>query len=95
MDISLGVLFENSIVCYVFYAIWFWGAVHGLCGCVWFLGAVCFWFAWLWVLLGVGLGYVVWFSGLCTGFSLAVWLGFCWFCLESLILAQDERWRRA
>ncbi|WP_309314085.1 hypothetical protein, partial [Actinomyces johnsonii] len=50
----LGVLFENSIVCHVFYAIWFWGAVHGLFGCVWFLGAVCFWFAWLWVLLGVG-----------------------------------------
>ena len=52
----MGVLFENSIVCHVFYVIWFWGAVHGLFGCVWFLGAVCFWFAWLWVLLGVGLG---------------------------------------
>ena len=52
----LGVLFENSIVCHVFYAIWFWGAVRGLFGCVWFLGAVCFWFAWLWVLFGVGLG---------------------------------------
>ena len=41
------------------------------------------------------------FLGCCTdfGFWLAVcgWLGleFCWFCLESLILAQDERWRRA
>ena len=44
----------------------------------------------------LGLGWaLVWFSGLCTGFSLAVWLGVCWFCLESLILAQDERWRRA
>ena len=41
------------------------------------------------------------FLGCCTdfGFWLAVvcgWLGLvCWFCLESLILAQDERWRRA
>ena len=99
MDISLGVLFENSIVCYVFYAIWFWGAVHGLFGCVWFLGAVCFWFAWLWVLLGVGLGFglVFWaLYWLCSGWLLFWgWLGFCWFCLESLILAQDERWRRA
>ena len=68
MDISLGVLFENSIVCHVFYAIWFWGAVHGLFGCVWFLGAVCFWFAWL-LLWGLGWA-LVWFSGLCTGFAL-------------------------
>ena len=51
---------------------------------------------------GVGLG-LVWFSGLftdcCSGlascFVVWGWLGFCWFCLESLILAQDERWRRA
>ena len=100
MDISLGVLFENSIVCHVFYAIWFWGAVHGLFGCVWFLGAVCFWFAWLCFFV-VGLGWawsgfldcVLTFFGVLAGcFG---WLGFCWFCLESLILAQDERWRRA
>ena len=58
-----------------------------------------FWLLWL----GVGWGYVVWFSGLftdcCSGlascFVVWGWLGFCWFCLESLILAQDERWRRA
>ena len=51
---------------------------------------------------GVGLR-LVWFSGLftdcCSGlascFVVWGWLGFCWFCLESLILAQDERWRRA
>ena len=49
----------------------------------------------------LGLGWaLVWFSGLCTdccsGWLLFWgWLGFCWFCLESLILAQDERWRRA
>ena len=44
----------------------------------------------------LGLGWaLVWFSGLVLTVALAVWLGFCWFCLESLILAQDERWRRA
>ena len=43
MDISLGVLFENSIVCHVFYAMAL-GAAHV---CVWFLGLVLFWFAWL------------------------------------------------
>ena len=33
--------------------------------CVWFLGLVLFWFAWL-LFVGVGWGYVVWFSGLCA-----------------------------
>ena len=33
--------------------------------CVWFLGLVLFWFAWL-LFVGVGWGYVVWFSGLFT-----------------------------
>ena len=40
------------------------------------------------VLLGPGSGW----------FLVGGWPGFgfgCWFCLESLILAQDERWRRA
>ena len=58
---SVGVLFENSIVCHVFYAMAL-GAAHDF-GCVWFLGfcfvlvclALCVW--------GVGLG-LVWFSGL-------------------------------
>ena len=55
----MGVLFENSIVCYVFYAIWSWG----LRLVVWFLGLVLFWFAWLLaVVVGgwVGLGLVFW-----------------------------------
>ena len=91
----LGVLFENSIVCHVFYAIWFWGAVR-LCG---FLGLFVFGLPGSGFCLGLGWA-LVWFSGLCTdccsGWLLFWgWLGFCWFCLESLILAQDERWRRA
>ena len=57
----MGVLFENSIVCHVFYAIAL-GAAHG---CVWFLGFVLFWFAWSSFLLLWGLGWaLVWFSGL-------------------------------
>ena len=100
-DIWLGVLFENSIVCHVFYAIWSWGLRMVVCG---FWGLFCFGLPGFWLLwLGVGWGYVVWFSGLftdcCSGlascFVVWGWLGFCWFCLESLILAQDERWRRA
>ena len=55
---SVGVLFENSIVCHVFYAM----ALEAAHVCVWFLGLVLFWFAWLSV-VGVGLG-LVWFSGL-------------------------------
>ena len=71
-----------------------------VCGC-W--GLVLFWFAWPSFLLLWGLGWA-WsgFLDCCTdvGFWLAIclWLvgaWFCWFCLESLILAQDERWRRA
>ena len=46
---------------------------------------------------GWGLGGAMWsgFLGFVLTVALAFWLGFCWFCLESLILAQDERWRRA
>ena len=93
----MGVLFENSIVCHVFYAMAL-GAAHV---CVWFLGLVLFWFAWLLaVVVGgwVGPGLVFWavLTVALAGSVLVVWgwLGFCWFCLESLILAQDERWRR-
>ena len=41
------------------------GAAHGLFGCVWFLGLVLFWFAWLllWGFVGCVLGViVVWFD---------------------------------
>ena len=55
IEFRLGVLFENSIVCHVFYAMAL-GAAHDF-GCVWFLGFVLFWFAWLLVLFGVGLGF--------------------------------------
>ena len=94
---SVGVLFENSIVCHVFYAMALGAAHVG----VWFLG-FCFVLVCL-ALFVVGLGWA-WsgFLDCCTdcGFWLAacLWLvgaWFCWFCLESLILAQDERWRRA
>ena len=81
------------------------GAAHGgllfvVCG---FWGLFCFGLPGFWLLwLGVGWGHVVWFSGLCanvlwgSGWLFVVgWGLFCWFCLESLILAQDERWRRA
>ena len=92
----MGVLFENSIVCHVFYAMASWAA-RVLCG----LGG-CFVLVCL-ALFCLGLGWA-WsgFLDCCTdvGFWLAIclWLvgaWFCWFCLESLILAQDERWRRA
>ena len=56
---SVGVLFENSIVCHVFYAMVPWAA-HG---CVWFFGA-CFVLVCLASVVGVGWGHVVWFSGL-------------------------------
>ena len=99
-EISVGVLFENSIVCHVFYAMASWAArvLCGLGGC---FVLVCLA---LWIFVFGGLGWaLVWFSGLftdcCSGlascFVVWGWLGFCWFCLESLILAQDERWRRA
>ena len=55
---SVGVLFENSIVCHVFYAMAL-GAAHDF-GCVWFLG---FCFGLPGPCFGVGLG-LVWFSGL-------------------------------
>ena len=60
---SVGVLFENSIVCHVFYAMAL-GAAHDF-GCVWLLG-LCFvlvCLALISFIVGVGLG-LVWFSGL-------------------------------
>ena len=41
--------------------------------------------------------FVLSFFVFLVGIWLALFLGlvFLWFCLESLILAQDERWRRA
>ena len=56
-------LFENSIVCHVFYAMAL-GAARDF-GCVWFFG-VCFVLVCLALIsfvVGVGLG-LVWFSGL-------------------------------
>ena len=60
----LGVLFENSIVCHVFYAIWFWGAAC-LCG---FLGLFVFGLPGSGFCLG--LGWAMW-SGF-LGFVLTV-----------------------
>ena len=62
---SVGVLFENSIVCHVFYAIWSWGlCMVGFCLLCVVFGA-CFVLVCLVLLFccGVGLG-LVWFSGL-------------------------------
>ena len=56
--LSVGVLFENSIVCHVFYAMAL-GAAHDF-GCVWFLGFVLFWFAWPLFWGWVGPGLVFW-----------------------------------
>ena len=65
-DIWLGVLFENSIVCHVFYAIWSWGLrMVGFCLLCVVFGA-CFVLVCLAPVVGVGWGYVVWFSGLFT-----------------------------
>ena len=102
----MGVLFENSIVCHVFYAIWSWGLrMVGFCLLCVVFGA-CFVLVCLalWIFVFGGLGWA-WsgFLGCLLTVALAwlhvllcgAWLGFCWFCLESLILAQDERWRRA
>ena len=59
----MGVLFENSIVCHVFYAIWSWGLrMVGFCLLCVVFGA-CFVLVCLAPVVGVGWGYVVWFSG--------------------------------
>ena len=80
----VGVLFEISIVC-LFFVPWF---ACFLVGGLVLSGGFVFW---LWLLLCAVLlwGGVWWW----------LWLGLvflvCLFFLESLILAQDERWRRA
>ena len=59
-------LFENSIVCHVFYAMAL-GAARDF-GCVWFLGFVLFWFAWPLFFWGwVGPGLVFWTVVLTVG----------------------------
>ena len=63
IEFRLGVLFENSIVCHVFYAMAL-GAAHDFWLCVVF--GVCFVLVCLVLIsfvVGVGLG-LVWFSGL-------------------------------
>ena len=48
--------------------------------------------------VGLGFGLVFWAVVLTLGSGWLFVVGWgliCWFCLESLILAQDERWRRA
>ena len=66
IEFRLGVLFENSIVCHVFYAMAL-GAAHDF-GCVWFLGFVLFWFAWPFFVWGwVGPGLVFWTVVLTVG----------------------------
>ena len=66
-------LFENSIVCHVFYAMAL-GAAHDF-GCVWFLGFVLFWFAWPLFFWGwVGPGLVFWTVVLTVGSG---WLFVC------------------
>ena len=71
----------------MFFMPWPWGLRVFVCG---FWGLFCFGLpgSLLW-----GLGWA-WsgFLDCCTDWN-RFW--FCWFCLESLILAQDERWRRA
>ena len=81
----------------MFFMPWPWG----LRLFVWFLGFVLFWFAWLSLLWGLGWAWSGFLDCVLTFFGVLAgcfgWLGslVCWFCLESLILAQDERWRRA
>ena len=104
----VGVLFEISIVC-LFFVPWsvcgvvgscvvaaalfvvvvVWGLVALWVGCSCFL--VCFCFSGCGLLLRVS-----WLAcwGVCGGGLWLVCFVF-WFFLESLILAQDERWRRA
>ena len=79
-----GVLFENSIVCLVVFVCCFLPRLVG--------GLPVF------LLMGCGLFYFASFDWLLGQiFLIRILPGLCsrGFCLESLILAQDERWRRA
>ena len=85
----------------MFFMPWPWGLRVFVCG---FWGLFCFglpgprFFSFV-VGVGWGCGLVFWAVVLTlgSGWPLFVvgWGLICWFCLESLILAQDERWRRA
>ena len=77
-----------------------WGLRMVVCG---FWGLFCFglsgprFFSFV-VGVGLGFGLVFWAVVLTLGSGWLFVVGWgliCWFCLESLILAQDERWRRA
>ena len=69
-------------MCHVFYAMAL-GAAHDF-GCVWFLGFVLFWFAWLsgFLCLGgwVGLGLVFWTVVLTVGSGWLFVVGWGLFC---------------
>ena len=91
-DSPVGVLFEISIVC-LFFVPWF---ACFLVGGLVLSGGFVFW---LWLLLCAVLCGVVCGGGCGWVLFFLVWL---WglkplesFFVESLILAQDERWRRA
>ena len=82
----------------MFFMPWSWGLrmILVVCG---FWGLFCFGLPGSLCCGGwVGPGLVFWTVVLTLGSGWLLWLvgaWFCWFCLESLILAQDERWRRA
>ncbi len=80
------VLFENSIVCLVvLFCCCFW--LHSDFPC-WGVVLFCFFDASFWCLFAGDQVFLIRILSAPFG----VWVGFC---LESLILAQDERWRRA
>ena len=80
-----GVLFENSIVCLVVFVCCFLPRLVGGLPVFLFIRCGLFYHCQIFCLV---LGQIF-----LIRIHLAFWLG-C-FCLESLILAQDERWRRA
>ena len=107
----MGVLFENSIVCQVSLChVCFLVGCCGLVVCCCFGGGwlgcgawLVFWFCLL-VFSCLFLVGFFWWVGLGESFFFLLFgvlapvflgVGVLLFCLESLILAQDERWRRA
>ena len=73
-EYSVGVLFENSIVCHVFYAM----ALGLRMLCVWFWGLFCFGLPGPDLFWGLGWA-LVWFSGLLYWLELfLVLIGFVW-----------------
>ena len=71
--------------------------------CLWWtcILHVLWWVCGLWLVAPrvAGCNFLFWIlmqNFLCRGLFFAWFSGFlCMFCMESLILAQDERWRRA